>query len=466
MKKWMTVLLALCLAVGIAGCRIKGPAETMKAPVTETTKAPESETTAAPEREDGTGLTVYYLSEEVSTARNIVNAYISNNPGVIVEAVAFESVAEMDQQITQELEKGKGPDVILFPDATTVDTAKLALNGRLLDLAPMLEEDGTFQREAYYPVLDAGVIGGGQYLMPLRMKIMHMMTTRERFVNRLALTQDYTVRELMEALLKDAGQCGPEENAAHTTHNFNAYLYDLLRLTGAEILDPDRLSQTLSEEILREYAVFARGAYSQCLNAAKQSQEYGFDNMAEALRRNTVILSDQSFPVWLRSYGAVYSTVMEEEIQMLVYPGYENREELTADISLYAVVLNTTDKPWEAYGFIRAAMDNSFSNINEQLPVSREGADRLVTLLGMSAGKTFFADANKVVSVGRMTPEHQEGCRAVLERITAGSIPNAKVEKIFYDTMMPYITGEAGYDACCRELRDELALYLDEVYER
>ena len=73
----------------------------------------------------------------------------------------------MDNQISTELTAGKGPDVVLTDNTTSLDAAKIMMSNDLMDLKPWLEKDETFNKENYYNVLSAGEYNGKQLIMPL-----------------------------------------------------------------------------------------------------------------------------------------------------------------------------------------------------------------------------------------------------------------------------------------------------------
>ena len=192
--------------------------------------------------------------------------------------------------------------------------------------------------------------------------------------------------------------------------------------------------------------------------------EYGNGNLGQIFRRYTVILSNTSLFSTSRYYGAIYSQAFEEDIRVLTYPDLLEPEALTVDISLYAAVLNTTDKPYEAYAFVRSAMDADFGNLNEQLPVSKTGTSEFLAYLRNTTGKWVTVES-VMVMVSGMSEEQKEMCEEILARITAGSIPNAGLAKIFADTMHPAMHGETDFESCYRDFQEELELYLNELYE-
>ena len=126
MRKLLCLIVSLCLLAALGGCTGDTPEESTL------------QTTESTAPEEPRELDIYYLRETISTARSVVQKYALSHPNVSVNATAFSSIEEMDLQIASEISAGKGPDVILFPDTTTLDTAKMAQNGAFLDLSEMM----------------------------------------------------------------------------------------------------------------------------------------------------------------------------------------------------------------------------------------------------------------------------------------------------------------------------------------
>ena len=300
--------------------------------------------------------------------------------------------------------------------------------------------------------------------MPLRMRLMYMMTTQERFENALALEDTYTLKQLMQALMEHNALCPEDTSAMHTMHSFDSFLYDLLRITGVQMVDVEALTRTVSEDTMMEYGVFAKTAYAACLQAAKDMREYGSNNFGEMLRRNTAILSKESLPITLRYFSTLYSKGLEESIALITYPDQNDPEALIADISLYAAVVKTTDNLPGAYSFVRSAMDSSLGNLNQQLPVSKQGVTELLRALGAGTGKTVVFDS-QAFAIDKLSPEDEEMCVNILNRIQRGSIPNAAIRSLVAAEMQSFVKGEEGFDSCWQRLEGELDVYLEEMYK-
>ena len=152
---------------------------------------------------------------------------------------------------------------------------------------------------------------------------------------------------------------------------------------------------------------------------------------------------------------------MNEEFQLITYPNQTDANGVTVDIPLYAAVVKKTDNTQDAYSFVRYAMDYDFSNLNEQLPVSKQGVTGLLNNLSANVGKTITVDSF-TVNVGRMTAEQETYCKSLLDRITSGSIPNAGIEALFSETFKSYITGESDFESCFQKFTNQMELYLYE----
>ena len=197
MKKLFVFLLCICLLLISAGC-------TEKTPTVSTDPSTTADTDAETTKTGKTVLDVYYLKTQFPTAEYIVRAFMLANPNVTVNITAFQDAEQMDLQIASELSAGKGPDVVFFTGATTLDTVKMAKNGAFLDLTPLIDVDSTYLEEEYFPVLDAGKVDSKQFLMPLRMRLPYLLTTQDRFSQELNLSEDYSASALMQSLTQAA----------------------------------------------------------------------------------------------------------------------------------------------------------------------------------------------------------------------------------------------------------------------
>jgi len=468
MRRWIWILcLLLCLTMSACGTvsRIVEESQT-------------TEEVSMLQTEDPVSLDVYYLKDDVC-AETLVRAYQMFASGVEVRATAFSSAAEMDTRIQAEQTSDGGADVILFHSgATTLDTMKMAANGAFLDLTPMLEADGSYEAFQYFPVLNAGVVNGGQMLMPLRFGLSYLLTTEEKLESaELELPEDYTASALMQALTRYAGECGQGETAVYcndiNVRSQGGYLYDMLRLSGVELLNLEEMQLSMDETVFREFAEYVKMEWLQFKLSAEIASVYNKDPVSYYERFATIAFGGSeatakkmwsrggSMPWMLRQYTAVFREGLDETVSLLMMPNYGDSNSLTADVYTYAAIPAQADEPDAAYAFVRYAMDAEVSDATQELPVSRAAAAALLDDLCENPGNLAKV-GTRMVKIPEMTMEMREECEEILNRISAGSICSNGLKNIFSTVMSDYLIEKAELDICFVEMQNKLVQYLSE----
>lgn len=407
-------------------------------------------------------LDVYYLASDPA-ATFIVKEYRSEYPDAKLNAVAFQSVEEMDLRISTEASSGKGADVVLFSSTTTLDAAKMAINNAFLDLAPYLSADEKFNASNYYSVLNAGRIGEEQVLMPLRFQVQYLLTSEEKLsASSISLSEGYSTSDLMNALAANADACNEGQSAMQCLFSGtpSGILYDALRLSSVQIVDMSGKILTVSEDTFREYAEYAHMAYGQFMKSAQILKLYSRDFVG-GVSKLTTMLSKDSLPYQMRYYDAAYGQALEEKLHVLVFPNYGDSNALTADVTLYAAALQSTEQPQAAYDFIRFAMDATAGEITNDLPVSRKAVSALLDNLCANPGKN--------INLGSVNAEHpamseklRASCERILGQVTSGNIRNSTIASIFDESMQNYIMGKATFEECYKIFLNRINLYLYE----
>ena len=459
MKKCITIILLVfwCLML-FSGC---GPKQ---AEVTEPSEPVTTESTGPEETapEEIATLDIYYLADD-TCSHYMVNSFNYFMDDVTVNATAFASIEEMDPRIAAEVNANKGPDVIVFPRSTTLDTTKMAMNGNFLDLSGLLANDETFDAKNYYSLLDAGNIGGKQLMMPLRFRLPFYETSQERLATaKIDLSENYTASQLMAAFQTHAASAGEDISTLmyNIESSMGAFIYDPMRLSGVEIVDLEKQALTVSDDVFLEYAEYARLMYSEVPKIRNFFKTYG-PAFTDGWTHLTSVCGDQQFPLYLRVEEAYYRVAVNETIQILHMPNYEDPASLMADISVYAAVLENTDDAQTAYRFIRYAMDCILGDIQNDLPISRAQVSAHLDDLSWNRGKTFQLPTCSV-SVPAMSAELRQLCEQTFDRITSGSIRSDVIDDIFTETMEPYIVGEAEFEECYTKFKNQMNLYLYE----
>ncbi len=473
MKKTITLLLAVILCFSFLACgksqgtEASGGSDKQNATGTDTQNGADAQNKTDAQASSDTSeektLDIYYLSEHVSSV-NIISKYKKHYPDVKVNVTPFNTIEEMDTQIATLLNGGKGPDVILFVRETTLDTGKIALGDTFLDLAPYMAADATFDRTNYYNVLDAGVAAGKQTLMPLRFKCAHIVTSEEKLEKaKLTLPTQYSMTDLMQGIMEHAATCDENSSAFQNLcpqQDIGGVLYDDLRLTGVELVDLEAEEWIADPETFEEYAAFEKVIYEQLQknNTILKGLETDFIGAMDKL---TMLKYDDSLCFNIRYQEAIFKEGINQTLSTIYYPNYADEKTVTADICLYAAVLESSDNPQLAYEFIRFGMDTENANIMQDLAVSKASvADVLDDLQSMPGGKVSIG--SKQVAVAALSDETRAQCEAILNSISAGSIRNYAVESILTETMEPYLKGEADFESCYTKLKNQLSIYLYE----
>lgn len=418
-----------------------------------------NQTTAAREAQV---LDVYYLAGDPAAAF-IARGYRSGTSNLIINAVAFQSVEEMDLRISAESGSGKGADVVLFSSTTTLDTAKMAANHAFLDLAPYLSADNSFDADNYYCVLDAGKVGEQQAMMPLRFQLQYFLTSEEKLAaGGISLKEGYSASELMNGLASNAATCNEDQSAIQCWFRGTpgGILYDALRLTNVQIADVSGKTLTVTEDTFREYAEYAQMAYGQFMKSAQILKLYSRDFIG-GVSKLTTMLSKDSVPYQMRDYSAMFDQGLEERMEVLTLPNCGEPNALTADVTLYAAVLQSADQPQAAYDFIRYAMDTGVGEVTNDLPVSRKAVSALLDELCANSGKNMNIGSMNV-KIPAMSEELRGSCENILGRITSGNIRNSAIASIIDESMQNYLMGKATFEEACKVFQNRMNLYLYE----
>jgi hypothetical protein len=110
-----------------------------------------------------------------------VNIFREKYPEVEVEIVNFDEAAEEFRAILNtELAAGRGPDLVLAQTRDFPDIYKTMETEIFVDLNHFIANDNGFNMNEYnQAVLDAGVLRGRRYVMPIQYNVPILMTTQE-----------------------------------------------------------------------------------------------------------------------------------------------------------------------------------------------------------------------------------------------------------------------------------------------
>ncbi len=412
MKKTVLIFSVIFLsAVLLSGCSVRG---------------------RSPQKKE---LTVYVL--DISPKRWIeCDVWSFNFPefkkeheDIDIVTIAFSSIEELEKRLLQELSNGGGPDLVLYSWQNSFNIYKLAADGLFMDLNTYLKDDDTYHREAYMEsLLDSGVIGGGQYLMPVGYMSPVLLTSEEK-LTAAGVTYEgkpYSGRELMQ-IIKSEGERLAEDDTHYAFVDFqqgnaSSVFFDY---SGIINLDYETRAASVDSEYLFEcmqlHSSFL-GEFKRSLNAlTKNGAGTGFRYSAEELLEMGTFFHETFAPLKeMLQYAFTLQYVLEETPVLQMQPSFDSEETYYVEPLLAAVNRNSAE-PEAAYELIRYLMDH---------PV-RQGTDGI-------APESYFS-INKCVSTAYL--------QSVFDTLNpTGSDAWQVVEDRFTGAFDKFLNGEVGFN--------------------
>lgn len=359
--------------------------------------------------------------------------------GIDIKTVEFSSMDDLEAQLLQELPSGGGPDVIFYSWQNNMNIYKLAADGLFVDLNTYLKNDDGFDRSAYMEsLLDSGVFGGAQYLMPVGYMSPILLTSEEKLAAA-GVTyagKPYSGRELMQ-IIKSEGERLAEDDVHYAFVDFqqgNAssvfFDYSGVINLGSETREDSVDADTLFE-CMQLHSSFL-DEFKRSLNAlTKNGAATGLRYSAEELLGMGTFFHETFAPLKeMLQYAFTLQYVLGETPVLQMQPSFNSGDTYYVEPLLAAVNRNSAE-PEAAYELIRYLMDH---------PV-RQGADGI-------APESYFS-VNKSVSTAylqsvfdTLNPTDSEAWQVVEEQFTGAfdkflngevgfSIPLALTSAIF-----------------------------------
>lgn len=441
----IVALIALCLL--LTSC-MQQPVETQP-PETQTTTAPTIAPTTEPSNEpESRKLYVAYMETDLASVQ-IVESFVSEDIELIPVILSEESFDDFL------LRHDYYADVILIPNTTEISTAAYALDYRVGKMNRFLPE--ITEGVDYYPVLDAGVVDGFQYYLPLRFEVPYLLTTQQQMdQTEISLPSKYTMKQWMQEVNRCAENYEPEDGVIvllQPEANIGAALYDALRLSGVWAADPTEKAPPVSEPILSEYAQYVKTAWDQT--------ETAYAQLAASRSMHPYPLSRSDQIAFVQGQGCIPDVFMVydavcTDAQFLPYPQYEKANAVTAEITLYAAIWTGDQKQDEIREFLRHAFTTpEGQGVQQGLSVCCTAVQSYLDGLSQQTERIygdgpFFAETSGLSDVAR------KACEKALNQIVSGSIRNAYWVRTFSTAMEGFTNGSVSYDECFDKLKARL----------
>lgn len=406
--------------------------------------------------QDGGALSVYLVKTD-ALYTDALGAYQKSKDAAELTITEFESYSALDSRLNTELMSGKGPDVLLFNAmAGSFDVLKLASGGAFL---PLNEQVSSLPADTYFaPVLEAGKIGGTQYLIPLSWNIIQAYS-REGLMAERGYSGD---ADFFETIAAEGKALEGQEDMAFCSVMTRRRdpLNEFLEAAGVSVTDENG-KLAIDEAGLRRVADFVRLFYTYRPQMRAVSQKYSND-FAGATAHMSFLVEDYPFLNNLRYYQSVYPNNLSEEAVLL--PAARSDGGFTAQVVCFGAVNANTASPESAFALLRAILDApcnmDFSKYDENkayyAPVNASVYEECVKHLESKSGPG---------PKGKVSPLNAENAallREVPGRIRGAVIPNASIGALLEDCFGPYFKDEKGFEECFSEFKNKAALYLDE----
>lgn len=398
----------------------------------------------------------YYLT-------TLLDQYTHSHPDMAVTAQPFSSHDAFVKQISTEMAAGKGPDVLLLSDYSTMNWKKMSLNGRFAGLSRYMEADADFSRQNYFePALDAGLLDEEQYIFPLSFKCTCLCTSREKLAQSGFSGEQCTYEEMLNLLDSSVrtAQADPEWIPIVLDIDSNDFLSPLLSAFQVPIADLQTGEILLPEDTLRELC-----DYLKLLNETRPIHENrkriaDYASRSENYPQIGFYLRTYGFPTWLGAHERMMETVGETS-QVFLMPSCTDPDSRTGFLSFYGAVNNSSGQKSQAYRVLRELADSARGEgIGWNFPVSRESFRLWLeeNVVGQSWSMEIDGSAREIIP----TQEYADRLSAAAESVTYVTAENWDTLHMIDECMLPYIEGSGDFEDCYRQAVNRLRLYVNE----
>jgi ABC-type glycerol-3-phosphate transport system substrate-binding protein len=418
-------------------------------------------------------LSLYCMEDNYSVDQYILD-FENEYKNITIDKKTFDDASKFDETVANELNGGKGPDLVLFSPSTGLDVMQMARNGAFASLNSYMEKsENQIKYENYVgSVFDAGKIGEEQYIMPLSIMIPFVQYN---------LNNDYafepnpvipfeTFQNAVAADLKTFENTQDAANLAVAGVSFSGATLQTVLLQTARIFTfgEDRKSLDYEEEKLRTLLdVSAEIEQENQKKAAKLFAQDGqsFTTMTKHFRY--LLYFPKEFVYSARNANSVNIAVNQSETGISAFSGYGS-DSVSAVVGTCGVVnKNAGEKAVYVYEFLRMAIDSKPPASKLQKPVFADLSinqyqieEELITC--KAGAKEDITDGKERIKVTGFTDRQVEDLKAIIDSIDRVEIINPKVLSIFNETFTPYLKGTADYEVCLTDFEQRVNLYLTE----
>lgn len=402
-------------------------------------------------------LSIYYLAED-QNVKSYITSFTNKFPEITVSERSFEDSAQMDEVVANELNAGKGPDVIIFSIKNSLDVLRLAKSGAFACLDESVKADEELLPQNYLQgALDAGKMDGKQYIMPLTFRLPVVFYDE---VPDLGLQGKpiITFDQLASALDTNLTRFAKDEN--HGAVVYTSFFVPLMAADDAIVLTDNNRKVEYDDARLEQMLSVMQKMNGQVDKISSIIAKYGGKDI-DVVGRFALDLdnpADLVHRTWLMNN--YYANSQAEDFHVSAISQGEDGE-VSAVLNSYGAVTKNADS--KAYDFLRIAMDTSLvSNKNAaySLPLRR---DALWMQIGLHKTATStFQSKDGPVNMGGLPNALEEDLKAILNGVTKVKIFNTRVSDILIDSFYPYLEETKPYEDCLKDFKQKMELYATE----
>ncbi len=383
--------------------------------------------------------------------------------------------------------KNELPDLIITNYTSTADFYRYMKQGLFYDLTPYTEEEELYTQQAYYnSVLEAGRLGGKQYILPILFNIDTVMGNTDNW-QRLGLQFEkaQTHEEFMNFLLNAQQQKETAETAGQFLTEIALYTpYIVYDSAGETWIDYETGEVQLDAARFGQMAEFYRNFLLEQFDEVTSGEDLSWAHTRhiEAMRaiaghteeylddKGCIVEGGGAFQSALHSAAAqawYYESRYQDMGRSLALEAIPGKDQgVTAHVSYFGGVLSTTQYPQASYDFLRYLMDAEFF-CGFGLSVNRDTTASMLKHLteleyelryGMQATQadgTPYKSSDDYV-IHPMSEQTKEKLEGMLERISSVSLPDWPVYEILWKQLESYgkeeISLETAYETAYQQL--------------
>ena len=397
-----------------------------------------------------------YAVKNDALYQTALNAYMKEHSDEKLQVTYFDFYEDMESQLKAELMSGAGPDVLLFNSYDQKeDIYKLCVGNSLLALDKQMKN--LSENEYFQEILDAGVIDGHQYLVPLSWNILQLYSSE-------AKTTKNGYDNPYVAVTKEAEALATEED--YGVSSLNIGRADLIQMFaevfGELIIESKTGELVIDKEKLRGIAEYTKVFYDNMDKMRSITQKYKND-FGGAVSHLTFLLEDYPFMNNLRFYETLYPQYTASDMQVMFFQQFGGG--MTAQVVQYGAINANTqnaDKAWRLLNYLLdyTSVDMNFSKYNTQAvyyaPVKKavyeNCVEQLTSMKGPGPGR----------KVGPLSEGNGKALSELPNQISSGVIPNVALGMLVQECLDPYLSGTESFDLCYDKLIQKLGLYLNE----